>query len=135
MSSITITGQAATVMSFSMPSVQVQYPAAPAQVSTGMLPVMFTRNMRLENTERNLTFGSGSLNTINFEICVLVEAVRQGTQFESYELTRAIMDELAAALEVNAATLYLDFYNILETFETAGETVFFAVVAEVRTSG
>ena len=132
---ITVTGQSAAVMNFTMAHVATKYSAAPTQVSTGQFPILFVRNMRVENTERNLTFASGSLNTINFEIVVLVEAARQSNQFDVYDLSRLIMDELVAELESNAAALHLDFYTVLETFETAGETVYFAVLAEVKTSG
>lgn len=132
---ITATGQTAVVMGFTMSHVATKYPAAPAQVSTGQFPVLFIRNMRVENMERNLTFASGALNAINFEIVVLVEAARQSNQFDAYELTRTIIDELVDELESNAAALKLDNYTVLETFETAGETAYFAVLAEVRTSG
>ena len=132
--SITVTGQVAAVMAFNMPSIVTKSPSAPTQVSTGQFPVLFVRNVRVENTERNLTFASGSLNVINFEIVVLVEAARQSNQADVYVLSRAIMDELVAELEENAAAISLDFYTVLETFETAGETAYFAVLAEVRTS-
>lgn len=131
---ITVSGQANIVKGFSLPSVVSVMSAAPSQVSTSHLPLLFPRTFVLENSERTLTFGSSSLNVITFEICVIVEAVRQGTQQDTYDLTRLIMDELQAEIESNAAALHLDFYNIRETFETAGETTFFAVVANVRTS-
>lgn len=131
---ITVSGQANIVKGFSLPSVVSVMSAAPSQVSTSHLPLLFPRTFVLENSERTLTFGSSSLNVITFEICVIVEAVRQGTQQDTYDLTRLIMDELQAELESNAAALHLDFYNIRETFETAGETTFFAVIANVRTS-
>lgn len=132
---ITVTGQVNTVMAFSMPSVTTKLSSAPTQVSTGKFPVMFVRNVRVENMERTLSFASGSLNTINFEIVVLVEAARQGNQDDVYTLSRSIMDEMVAELEENASALQLDSYNVIETFESAGDTAYFAVLAEVRTSG
>lgn len=132
---ITVTGQVAAVMNFTMAHVATKYFAAPTQVSTGQFPVLFVRNVRLEKSERALNFASGSLNVIAFEIVVLVEAARQSNQFDAYELTRLIIDELASELETNAAALHLDYYTVLETFETAGETAYFTVLADVRTSG
>lgn len=132
--SITVSGQANVVKTFSLPSVATVSSSAPSQVSTSHLPFLFPRSFVLENSERTMTFTSSSLNVITFEICVIVEAVRQGIQEDTYDLTRLIMDELQAEIESEAAALHLDFYTIRETFETAGDTIFFAVVANLRTS-
>lgn len=132
---ISVVNQVNAVMGFTMPSVNTLMKSAPTQVSTGQFPIMFVRNVRLENQERTLTFASSSLNVISFEIVVLVEAARQGKQDDVYELTRAIIDELVSELNENAAALHLDYFNVIETFESAGDTVYFAVLADVRTSG
>lgn len=131
---ITVSGQANVVKTFSLTSVATVSGVTPSQLSTAQLPLLFPRSFVLENSERTLTFGSSSLNTITFEICVIVEAVRQSIQEDVYDLTRQIIDELQAEIEDNATELALDFYTIRETFETAGETTFFAVVANIRTS-
>lgn len=132
---ISATSQVNAVMGFTMPSVATKLPSAPTQVSTGHFPVFFLRNLRLENMERSLTFGRGSLTVITFELVILIEAVRQGLQEDVYTLSRTLMDELASELEENAQAIHLDSYTVFETFETAGETAYFAVLAEVRTSG
>ena len=63
---------------------------------------------------------------------MLVEAARQGNQDDVYTLSRSIMDEMVAELEENASALQLDSYNVIETFESAGDTAYFAVLAELE---
>ena len=134
MASITVGELATVVNTFSLPSIVSVRASAPSQLSTSHLPLLFPRSLVLENSERSLTFGSSSLTVITFEICIVVEAVRQGNQDDTYILVRDIIDELQAEIEDKASDLKLDFYTIRETFETAGETAFFAVVANIRAS-
>jgi hypothetical protein len=132
---LTVTGQVAAVMALSVPSVEVMSPAAPAQVSTAQLPVLFVRNAKIVMSDRSLSGGKGGLSPIAFEICVIVEAVRQGNQVDTYAKSRLIMDELAAAIEASSLSLRLDSCSIFETFESASnETAYFAVIAELSMS-
>ena len=134
MSGFTVSGQVAKVMDFTMPSVLVKVQGPPTQVSTGSLPLLFVRNAKMSNQERSLGYKEG-LTPITFEICVLVEAVRQGNQDDCYAKMRLIMDEMHDALEANADAIRLDAYSIYETFESGTDSaVFYAVVGEISTS-
>ena len=131
---ITVSGQVAKVVALSVPSVITKLESAPSQASTGQFPLLFVRDASVEMGERTMSFAAGGLCVIPFQICVLVEPVRQGNQFDTYKKVRTIIDELQSALENNARELHLDYYNIREDFEQVGETAYFAVIADVRTS-
>ena len=134
MSELTVSGQVATIMNFNMPSILVKLKGPPSQVSTGSLPLMFVRNAKVTSNELSLGYTEG-LAPITFEICVLVEAVRQGNQEDCYTKMRLIMDEMHTALKDNAALLRLDSYNVYETYESGSDSaVFYAVVGEISTS-
>lgn len=132
---LTVTGLISAVTNFEVPSVRTIYPSAPTQVSTSELPLMFVRNVKTAQLERTLTGGQSGLPSFSFEICILVEAMRQGNQFDTYVTMRRIFDELQAEIEANAEILGLDGYSIDEGFENSTTDVsFFAVVAELRMS-
>lgn len=132
---MTATGLIATVMNFDVPSVRTLYPSAPNQVSTSELPLLFVRNVKVTQLERTLSGGQSGLPSFTFQICVLVETMRQGNQFDTYVTMRRIFDELQAEIEANAELLGLDGYSIDEGFENSStDTTFFAVVADLRMS-
>jgi hypothetical protein len=135
MTTLTATSLVATVAAFDVPSVRTVHPSAPTQVSTSELPLMFVRNMKVAQLERTLTGSQSGLPTFTLQICVLVEAMRQGNQFDTYVTMRKIFDELQAEIEANAEDLGLDGYSIDEGFENSSTDVsFFAVVADLRMS-
>lgn len=128
---ITIQDTINNLTAMSIPGVKSIRKAAPASVSSAMLPLGYVRNCAIAMDQRSLTF-AGGMRVVSCELVILVEASRQGTVDDLYELTRQVADNVAAAIDANAAVLRLDDYSVREDFEGVEASSYFVVLATIR---
>lgn len=107
--------------------------AAPASVSSAMLPLGYIRNCAMTMDQRSLSF-SGGQRIVTCELVILVEASRQGTVDDLYDLTRQIADNTIAAIDENAASLRLSDFSVREDFEGVETSSYFVVLATIECS-
>lgn len=128
---VTIQDTINKLTAMSIPGVKSIRKAAPASVSSAMLPLGYIRNCAITTDQRSLSF-SGGMRIVTCELVILIDASRQGTVEDLYDLTRQIEDDLAIAIDANAAVLRLDDYAIKEDFEGVETSSYFVVIATIR---
>ena len=120
-----------TIMGMDFPNVKTKMRYPPMTVSTAQLPLLYVRNCQFGIDQRSLSF-QGGLRTITAEIVVIVDVSRQNVTEELYSKTRAMLDDVAQAIDENAAELRLDDYLIKEDFEAVDTNSYFIVSATIR---
>lgn len=130
-SAITLTETVKKISELSIPGVKTMRKSAPSSVSSAMLPLGYIRNAVIQKDQRSLSF-QGGLRVVTCELVILIDPSRQGTVEDLYNFTRQIADDVAIALDDNAATLRLDDYTVKEDFEGVEANSYFIVSAIIR---
>lgn len=130
---VTLQGTIDKIKALEIPGVKSIRKSTPSSVSSAMLPLGYIRNGTITTDQRSLTF-SGGMRVVTCELVILVDASRQGTVDDLYDLTRQIADNIAIALDADAANLRLDDYAIKEDFEGVETSSYFVVIATIRCS-
>lgn len=130
-SAITLTETVNKIAALSIPNVKTMRKSAPSSVSSAMLPLGYIRNAMIAKDQRSLSF-QGGLRVVTCELVILIDPSRQSTLEDLYVLSRQIADDLAIALDDNAATLRLDDYVVKEDFEGVEASSYFVVSATIR---
>lgn len=128
---ITLTETVNKIAALSIPNVKTMRKSAPSSVSSAMLPLGYVRNAMIAKDQRSLSF-QGGLRVVTCELVILIDPSRQSTLEDLYVLSRQIADDLAIALDDNAATLRLDDYVVKEDFEGVESSSYFVVSATIR---
>lgn len=114
--------------------VERSYNEPPQQVNTGDLPAMFPRVP--QGSESGMTSQhSGGWPVMRADLVVLINPVMVDTTAANFDLALQIMDNLSVALRDSSLAKTTTNWAIRLDTATVGESLYWAVIAEVRANG
>lgn len=106
----------------------------PSSVGAGDMPLLFPT--LVNGRQAVAVFGGlADLPTLRVTLVLLIESMQSGTAQSRFERGVAFLDVLQAALLVDANTTGVDNVALRLEQLPIGETVYWAIVAEVEVSG